>query len=710
MYRRLTRTVRDKGKLVKELDFDKLVTDPETDWYYSPFTYGEDAHEYFEEHKQSIGGYAGEVFTDVLYWDLDSKTDFNLVVEGTKKLYDYLSELGYKESLEVYFSGNKGVHLLLHTQDKFNPQQTAKICHNLAVKAGVSNSIFDTTVYNINRIFRVPFTKHPSSKLYKIRLTRDQLDSLTESDIRERAKVPSGNKAPFTYSLASASDLIEQYGKVEPPKLNVVELHGDKLEDFDINDAPTGKRKCIYALEQGAYGPGTRENAGIRLAAYAKGQGMAREAAQDIIVESLNKRDKRFPDLNSWSEKDVERILGVVYNDNWNGGTYSCRSDEFLRGFCGGCADDVKRSNVVTINGLIDSYVQYGREALMEYPKTGLAWVDEHIRIRPKNISVINGANGSGKTSFIIQALESLNEQGIDHLFMSLDMADTSLFEKMGARHTNYSQRDIEDAFNLHTKDPEVIREVVETLRRTYPHTYFDFSSSVGPDYVENTIKSIKDGDNPVNIQVVFIDYAGRLIGDKDNEYANATLNALKGPEIAKRTNTHLMYISQIPREDGDHTKPLYSSRVSKNTGSWEEAATFVINVWRDFGDGLEEADNFIRFYIAKNRSGKLQEHVYWWDGKRGLIREMEHSEFLVFQQQCEKNNKRIPFQMAEPDNKPVSPKQNMDKKFGKSANQPGYEHKTLSNSKDGNGTQVENNPNRTRLFSRLGTSEDKAT
>lgn len=654
MFVRLTKTVKDKGNLVAPEELNDLVTDRNVDWYYSPFFYGEDAKEYFEENDKSIKGYTGEAWTNTLYWDLDCKEDFEKVRDSAQKLVRFLEDQGYGDGIEIFFSGNKGVHVFLYTETKFTPAQTKKICYNVAMEAGVSHEVFDTSVYNVNRIFRIPLTKHQSSGLFKIPLEPDAIDNMSEADIRKLAENPVEVESDI--SEVDAQDLLDLYGKVEEIRVtdNVVDMEEIRKMyggDFNPMDCPVDRRRCIYVLENGYFGSGERENATIRLAAYYKAQNKTREEANALIVSALQLRSMNYPNMNPWTEDDINRNLDQVYSENWNGGAYSCKTDHYLASKCdmgtGCCGNETQaeKLNVSTISGLISSYIEHGNDALKEYPKTGIAWLDDLIRLRPKNFSIINGANGSGKTSLLILIMEHMNVQEMWHIFFSLDMADTSLFEKLASRYTKYSQREIEAAFNSHTRNLDIMKEVEAVLREKFPYTIFDHTSSCTPEHIEHTISTLKRRKvQPVNIQMAFIDYAGRLSSDGDSDFANATKIALSANDISKRTNSHLCFVSQIPRGEGDHTMPLRSSRVSKNSGAWEENATIVINCWRPFGN-MANHDHFFHIHIAKNRSGAVGlEQVYNWEGKTGSIFPMTKEEFHDYDVLCEANKKEPPY------------------------------------------------------------------
>ena len=656
MYVRVTRTVQDKGVLVRPEEVEFVVDDRDTDWYRSAFTYGEDAKEYWEDNDDSIQGYKGKAFTDTLYWDIDCKTDYEKAKKATVILYDKLTSLGLEKGIEVYFSGNKGFHLLLVTDSNFTNEETQTICTNLFVESGASAEVFDTAVYNITRIFRIANTRHQESGAYKIPVTYEEVKSLSKE---EMFKLAANTRFEEFDTHKVEGSLLKKYAtttrtkknKKESDKAQLLEFKVVKseVEDLDLNTCPPGKRRCIFALENGYFGSGERHEAILRLAAYYKThEGCSRKHAGDLIFEALRKREQRYVEATPIDEQECNRDIDEVFSEEWQGGMYTCKTDPYLASKCdhgkGPCYNDakVRIKKVKDVNQLINTYIQYGEQALKDYPKFGIDWLDERVRLRPNNYSIIAGANGSGKTSLSIQLMENMNAQKMYHVFFSLDMSDSAMLEKLGAKYTNYSQKQIEKAFNVNTYNSDIVEEVKEALREHLPYTLFDFSSSVDLAYVEQTTQALKQV--YPNLQMVIIDYVGRLGGPHENQYANATANANTANDVAKRLMCHLLLLSQVARENGDHTDALRTSRVSKDSGAWEENATVVLTVWRPFGSGMEGHDEYMHIYIAKNRSGELAENVFRWQGKSGIISEFETQyEFEEYCRLCEGHDLDVP-------------------------------------------------------------------
>jgi len=571
---------------------------------------------------------------------------------------DYLFHIkeDFQHGVEVYFSGNKGLHVILRTFNKFTPHEVFNICSKIASEAGVPPTIFDTSVYNITRIFRIANTRHQISGLYKIQLKLSELQSkdFNEKKIREIAKKPRLNVDEIAKPV-EAEFLKERYkSKVTSQVTNVKMFENGATSEEAANIVvPEDAKRCLYLIEKGHIPPGVSNSSLLALAADCKmNRNMDRDQTAMILNLAMQRRQILYPDADYKSEKQIDNeILKEVFSDKWRGGVPSCKKSDFLQQICGkgqGCCL-VKPAPVLTtmgVDALIENYKKYALEAPETYPQFGIKWLDDKIRLRPRNFSIINGANGSGKTSLATQLIDNLNKQKLYHIFFSADMADTSLLEKLGARYTQYDQFQIEKAFQRVTKpngnprqqDQDIVAEVVNKLKSALPYTIFDFKSTLMSSDIQSTIQGVEQAQN-IKITLAIIDYAGRVSSEHDSPYMNATQNALDANTIAKKCDCHIVYISQISREQGDHVKPLRTSRVSRDSGAWEENATIVINIWRPLGFD-PNLDRYIHLFIGKNRGpGVSDEHVMRFSGKEGSFRELTDEEYIEYRDICKRIN-----------------------------------------------------------------------
>jgi len=141
-------------------------------------------------------GYAGPTSCPRLAWDVDNK-DLDAALAGTRKLIRALRERYGEGGLGLYFSGRKGFHLTLpapgHTPRPQVPGTAKKLCLAVAASAGVE---VDTTIYDHQRLFRLPNTRHPRSGLYKRCFDLDEFDRLDLTRILKAAGQPSGAPVP----------------------------------------------------------------------------------------------------------------------------------------------------------------------------------------------------------------------------------------------------------------------------------------------------------------------------------------------------------------------------------------------------------------------------------------------------------------------------------------------------------------------------------
>ena len=145
-------------------------------------------------------GYAGPAACCRLVWDID-RPDLEAALDDARKLARFLCHrygTHAERALGIYFSGSKGFHLTLVNPIGFvplrhGPAVVKLLCKALAHGAGV---VVDVAIYDRQRLFRLPNTKHAKTGLYKRFVPLDDLDRLDVPRIREAAKHPAGFAVP----------------------------------------------------------------------------------------------------------------------------------------------------------------------------------------------------------------------------------------------------------------------------------------------------------------------------------------------------------------------------------------------------------------------------------------------------------------------------------------------------------------------------------
>jgi len=191
--------------------------------YYSHFKYPEEALHYFrnnikENGKRSMAGYQGYCYADRIYFDIDSKSHDEAIVD-CRKLIEHLLCLGFlAENLDVWFSGRRGFHIGVSTSPwglspdiKFN-RWCKEICCEIAEKARVD---IDLSIYSKISILRAPFSRHPETGLFKNPIPIESiLDcKISGRNILENCRIPIAWTHLPTPSVPSV-DLKSRFNKV----------------------------------------------------------------------------------------------------------------------------------------------------------------------------------------------------------------------------------------------------------------------------------------------------------------------------------------------------------------------------------------------------------------------------------------------------------------------------------------------------------------
>lgn len=659
-YVRLCKTTNTKGEVIPfdEVDIThKVLTEPNSDWYTSLFRFDKEAFEYFTEH-ESINGFKGKATLDELVFDLDCKEDVDKARKNAITLLTRLKEEGVnvRKSTKVFFSGSKGFHVHVLLGKDFTNHEIKNICFGLSKDLGT----FDRVVYNTTRLFRVPNTKHNSSGLYKIPLSPTELYQMTVEDIKDLAKAP----REYVNDFEPVTDLtfLDKYNKKPTHTSTPVVVSADDndirgLDKVDFKKCPKAMPRCVYALTHGVMqsGAGHRSAVFLRLAAFYMNQGQTKEAAYGALKGIARDNARLYPEHEPFTAEEIwNTAIQSVYGEHstWEarpGTTGIDPENEHFKHYCEAVENKTdipcclhhrhsKPDTVQTISSIENSFDSFATNFDKNIVKTGVKLIDDYMKIAIGTTTLIAGACGSGKTTLCLNIMENANAMNQHTMFFSLDMNKNLIYLKLAQKLTPYSQDEILNFYK--NRDMAKINEIKKAIDAKYSKTYFDFSSTLTIEAMRDKVLATEEK-NGIKIKLAVVDYASRVTGQYSDSYANARYNALKSTEVAGDTDVAWIWLNQVSRNAGNGASPLRSKRVAKDSGDWEESATNVITCWRPFM-GVENGDDIMRLFLAKNRMGREIERPLHWDGAKGKVWDMTSQEYIDYQAEREPVEKEM--------------------------------------------------------------------
>ena len=164
-------------------------SDAPIDYCTTYFSYGKDMYEYWMENDKT-SGYEGESFCRYVPIDID-RDDLN---NAKKTAFDIINHLKYEfdvniDCIRIFFSGCKGFHLELPSS-LFGIEPCTNLPYRLKKTIQKLEFDVDMSMYQHNRLWRLPNTINSKTNLYKIQLKYRDLDKSID-DIKSMAEKPS---------------------------------------------------------------------------------------------------------------------------------------------------------------------------------------------------------------------------------------------------------------------------------------------------------------------------------------------------------------------------------------------------------------------------------------------------------------------------------------------------------------------------------------
>lgn len=605
-YIRICNKVDEPGFLISEKDLDKYI-DYNKELFISTYYYDQTQFDNFKQTKSVRG--VKDVKTNKIWFDFDS-TNPEISRASTIKTLERLTAEGIDPNdVEIYFSGNKGYHLILSTDRQLTPLEVQGVANKYAGDL----QAFDTSLYDYTQIFRVPGTKHAKSGLHKIPLTATQLNSLTTEEIKHIATSVDNIKEDFFWKVISPKNEFFEFKKAET-KAKVV------MSDIDWTERPSHWKPYKWALLQGYFESGERHNALMIIAATCRALGYDKNTAYYMCKSAIKKQSLRTGTEEFPKEELFNDILKSVYSENWQGGAFSPKTNLWLAKYCERMGISVEQEKIpcVDIADMSKVFVDYANNFDKNIIKTGIGPLDDNVMLMASTHNGLLASPGTGKTTLAMEILKNTSKNDVSSLFMSMDMGLPIVFAKMIQRHMGIS---FKEAMHIYKTDPKQAAKIADLLKHEYKNVGFNFKSGIMVEDIKDIVKRHEDVTGK-KVNLLVCDYLENITDKFSDMSANYALISNKMKDLANEMSLcSLMLLQTQKHSTEDISDPLLSMRKIKGSSTIEQSMSVILTAWRyGYNPKTIENDKYISLAAVKNRFGPLWSDDLGWKGKTGEV------------------------------------------------------------------------------------------
>lgn len=585
----------------------------------------------------SIAG-TQDVKTRKLVFDFDDVENPELAREDTLELCSRLISKGFpRDTIQLAYSGNKGFSVEIETDTYFNRQEFENIISNL------SNGLqtFDESVKDEQRLFRIPLTKHNVSGLYKIPLTLEQLNDFGVDSIKKMAKAENVKlimdeyyDVMDTWNVAVTPEAIQALKNLNTEQKKEVDENISFEDRLELSRKPPWLTSTKFALQEGFFKEGERNNAFMILAATYKAHGFPPQLAWRMLKGVAELQAKRTGGKEYDEQKLWREIISTVYNDMWRGGTYSEKETALLKKtaerFNLNMENAIER-DLTNISTSIERFKEYARNFSKNRIKTGMKTIDSQVTMMTGMAIGLLGGPGAGKTSFANKFMKYTSTQGERCLFECLDMTENFQIARLLQEHVSYSFEQILQMLEDDNVSPE-LSKAFDKVAEEYENLSINYRSGTTIDDIENDVKKHKDlyGEYP---RLVVVDYLEKIRGPYSDPTANSGYVASRLADIARDYNVCMLVLLQPQKSAGDAREPLLSMRKVKGASVIEQDLRVILTMWRPgFNPEDNSNDQYTSIAVVKNNMGQIGKMDFIWDGLSGTIRDMTAAEQVFYE------------------------------------------------------------------------------
>ena len=245
---------------------------------------------------------------------------------------------------------------------------------------------------------------------------------------------------------------------------------------------------------------------------------------------------------------------------------------------------------------------------------TGILDLDKKIcGLHNQELTIIGARPGVGKTTLALQIVEKIATNGKNVLFISLEMSETQLLQKMIARDGNINSYKMKMG-TLEDEDFTTITEVASKLSQM-PISINTKIRNV--QQIELQCRKLKNKDK---LDLVVIDYIQLL---KSNEKFN--IREQEVADISRRLkllslelDVPIIALCQLNR-NADSGEPTLADL--RESGSLEQDADNILFLYQE--KGQDEENSVVTIKIAKQRTGEIGKIKVKFDKEKSAFRNL---------------------------------------------------------------------------------------
>lgn len=632
LYKVLINTVKDARKLVPYTDefyssiYNNLIN-KKSEAYESIYLYKKEHLDLFNKTKTLSG--IKDVQTDKLVFDFDSKDNVEIAFRDTKELINRLTSDGIdKKSINLAFSSNKGFHVVLFLEELIDRSTFESITHYYAEDL----TTFDTKVSDEQRVFRLPLSFNPKSNKFKVPLAVDDFmqDNVMVDDIVKYATSPD-----FTGDKDILMNIVKVTKKFDLPKRKddtlskITDINSELISSnvIDLSRKPKHMSEAKFAIQEGFFEEGERNEACMILAATYRYLGYNKELAYNMIKATLRLRGERL-NLPEYDKTSLwKEVINVVYSPTWKGGTFSEEEGLLKKTIVKYKLNstNINTHELIDLNNVSDYFKDFALNIDKNTLKLGIEEIDKKLRITTGMLVTLLAAPGAGKSSIAMSILNTVSKNEVKSVFFSLDMSMQQSYQRLIQKHTGHQSNTIFE--NYKNNATSEMSRYISILNNEYKNVKFSFRSGLTVEAIREVIINEQNITGVVP-KLVVVDYLECINGPFSDANANKAIIATQLKDIANQFNICVLLLVQPRLSAGGPAGELNSYTDIKGSSVIGEASAVVLTLSRPgFNPKNQSTDKYACITVVKNRMGELSSTDLGWDGLTGNVRSLDSDE-----------------------------------------------------------------------------------